>query len=185
MTETLMVLLSLPFAAVGGIWLMYLLDYNRSVAVDVGFIALTGLAAETGIVMIVYLDEAWQRHRSRLMKRMRETGRYMPELFRGVLDLSIMEGAVDRVRPKLMTVATTVIGLLPVMFAGPDENGGEVMKRIAAPMVGGLLTSMVLTLVIIPAVYGLVMQVREGHRLKKELKAAAEITPPAPTGELA
>ena len=169
MTETLIVMLSLPFALVGGIWLMYLQGYNRSVAVDVGFIALAGLAAETGVVMLVYLDEAWKRARAGAVDRMRTEGRFLPSLFRSALDVAIMEGAVDRVRPKLMTVATTVIGLLPVMLAGVDETGSQVMKRIAAPMVGGLMTSMVLTLVIIPAVYGLVMQVREGRRMRREI----------------
>ena len=100
---------------------------------------------------------------------MRSKGRYLTGLFRGGLDLSIMEGAVDRVRPKLMTVATTIIGLLPVMLAGVDETGSQVMKRIAAPMVGGLITSTVLTLLIIPAVYGVVMQIKEGRKLRKEL----------------
>jgi len=169
MTETLIVMLSLPFALVGGIWLMYFLGYNRSVAVDVGFIALAGLAAETGVVMLVYLDEAWKRMKASATDRMRREGRFMPNLFRSALDVAIMQGAVDRVRPKLMTVATTIIGLLPVMFAGVDETGGQVMKRIAAPMVGGLLTSIVLTLVIIPAVYGLVMQFKEGRELRREL----------------
>lgn len=169
MTETMIVMLSLPFALVGGIWLMYILDYNRSVAVDVGFIALAGLAAETGVVMLVYLDEAWKRMKAEATARMKAEGAFLPNLFRSALDVAIMEGAVDRVRPKLMTVATTIIGLLPVMFAGVDETGGQVMKRIAAPMVGGLLTSIVLTLVIIPAVYGLVMQFKEGRGLRREL----------------
>lgn len=169
-TETLIVMLSLPFAIVGGIWLMYLLGYNRSVAVDVGFIALAGLAAETGVVMLVYLDEAWKRMKPRLLDRMEQEGRFLPRVFRDALDVAIIEGAVERVRPKLMTVATTIIGLLPVMFAGTDETGAQVMKRIAAPMVGGLVTSTVLTLVIIPAVYGLVMQFKEGRQLRRRLR---------------
>ena len=168
-TETLIVMLSLPFAVIGGIWLMYLLDYNRSVAVDVGFIALAGLAAETGVVMLVYLDEAWKRMRPRLVERMKAEGKFLPGLFRSALDIAIIEGAVERVRPKLMTVATTIIGLLPVMFAGPDATGSQVMKRIAAPMVGGLVTSTVLTLVIIPAVYDIVMSIRERRALRKEV----------------
>ena len=169
MARTLIVMLSLPFALVGGIWLIYLLDYNRSVAVDVGFIALAGLAAETGVVMIVYLDEAWKRWRPQLLARMREVGHFTPKLFRASLDVAITQGAVERVRPKLMTVATTIIGLMPVMLAGVDETGSQVMKRIAAPMVGGLVTSTVLTLAIIPAVYSLVMTVKEGAQLKREL----------------
>ncbi|MDF1552616.1 MAG: efflux RND transporter permease subunit [Deferrisomatales bacterium] len=138
--EASIVMVSLPFALVGGIWLMYLLGYNISVAVVVGFIALAGLAAETGVVMLVYLDETFHRRRSHgLMKTT------------GDLHAGIIEGAADRVRPKLMTVATTLIGLLPVMYG--TETGSEVMKRIAGPMVGGLISSTVLTLVIIPAVY--------------------------------
>ncbi|MFQ5671198.1 MAG: efflux RND transporter permease subunit [Acidobacteriota bacterium] len=141
-TEVLIVLLTIPFALVGGIWLLYLLDYNMSVAVAVGFIALAGLAAETGIVMLVYLDEVYARRR--------EEGR-----MRSVSDLydGILEGSVLRVRPKLMTVATTIIGLLPVMIGNVFESGSQVMQRIAAPMVGGLLSSTVLTLLIIPAIY--------------------------------
>ncbi|MCB9730954.1 MAG: efflux RND transporter permease subunit [Deltaproteobacteria bacterium] len=177
MWETLIVLLSLPFALVGGIWLMYFLGYNRSVAVDVGFIALGGLAAETGVVMLVYLNEAWQRLRPEVFARMRQAGAFSPALFRATLDLAIMQGAVDRVRPKLMTVATTVIGLLPVMFSGDDETGAQVMKRIAAPMVGGLVTSTILTLVIIPAVYALVVFWRERREFARELEAApVEVT---------
>ena len=139
-TESLIVMLSLPFALVGGVWLMWAFDYNLSVAVAVGFIALAGLAAETGVVMLVYLDETYERWA--------REGR-----LKSLADLRsiIIEGAVDRVRPKLMTVATTTIGLLPIMFG--TETGTRIMKRIAAPMVGGLISSTVLTLVIIPAVY--------------------------------
>jgi len=140
LTETLIVMLTLPMALIGGVWLMWALDFNMSVAVGVGFIALAGLAAETGVVMLVYLDEAY--------KRWKDEGRLKTlDDLRAV----IIEGAVDRVRPKLMTVATTLIGLLPIMFG--SETGTRVMKRIAAPMVGGLVSSTVLTLVIIPAVY--------------------------------
>ncbi len=142
-TESLIVMLTLPFALVGGVWLMYILGFNTSVAVAVGFIALLGLAAETGVVMLVYLDEAFKRYR--------KEGRLVS---RGDLRSAIMEGAVDRVRPKLMTVATTLIGLMPVMIG--TSTGSEVMKRIAAPMVGGLITSTALTLLIIPAIYYLV-----------------------------
>ena len=140
LAETFIVLGTLPFALVGGIWLLWLADFNLSVAVGVGFIALAGLAAETGVVMIVYLDEVWDRWV--------DEGR-----MRTVADLvaGTIEGAVDRVRPKVMTVATTVIGLLPVMLG--NETGTRVMKRIAAPMVGGLLSSTVLTLIIVPAVW--------------------------------
>jgi Cu(I)/Ag(I) efflux system membrane protein CusA/SilA len=138
--EVIIVMASLPFALIGGVWLLYLLGYNISVAVVVGFIALAGLAAETGVVMLVYLDETFERRKTKGL--MHTTGD---------LRAAIIEGAVDRVRPKLMTVATTLIGLMPVMLA--VETGSQVMKRIAAPMVGGLVSSTILTLVIIPAVY--------------------------------
>jgi Cu(I)/Ag(I) efflux system membrane protein CusA/SilA len=141
-SEALLVMASLPFALVGGVWLLFLLNYNLSVAVVVGFIALAGLAAETGVVMLVYLDQAFNR-RSRDGKM--ESAESLRE--------AILEGTVERVRPKLMTVSTTLIGLLPIMWG--TETGSQVMKRIAAPMVGGLISSTVLTLIIIPAVYSL------------------------------
>jgi len=141
-TETFIVLLSIPFAVVGGVWLMYFLGYNMSIAAGVGFIALAGLAVETGIVMLVYLDEVHERQK--------REGRFrsMKDVYEGII-----EGAVMRVRPKLMTVTTTFIGLLPVMIGNVFESGSSVMQRIAAPMVGGLITSTILTLLIIPAVY--------------------------------
>jgi Cu(I)/Ag(I) efflux system membrane protein CusA/SilA len=130
------------FAPVGGVWLMYALDYNMSVAVWVGFIALAGLAAETGIVMLAYLDEVYER-------RKREGRlRTITELYD-----AIIEGAVLRVRPKLMTVVTTLVALMPVMIGNVFESGSQIMQRIAAPMVGGLISATVLTLVIIPAIY--------------------------------
>ncbi len=137
---------TIGFAPIGGLWLLYLLDYNLSIAAHVGFIALLGLAAETGVVMLVYLDEAVERYR-------REGRLELP----GGLAAAIAEGAVDRVRPKVMTVLTTMVGLMPVMWA--TETGTRVMKRIAAPMVGGLVTSTVLTLIVIPALYLLWLQV--------------------------
>lgn len=142
-TESLVVMLTLPFALVGGVWLMFFLGFNTSVAVAVGFIALLGLAAETGVVMLVYLDEAYNRYRRE--DRMR---------YASDLRSAVAEGGAERVRPKLMTVGTTLIGLLPIMFG--SATGSEVMKRIAAPMVGGLVSATVLTLLIIPAVYYLV-----------------------------
>ena len=138
--EPVLVMLTLPFAATGGIWLMYALDFNMSVAVAVGFIALLGLAAETGVVMLVYLDERFDAAQ--------QAGSLTSI---AGLKAAIMEGAVDRVRPKLMTVGTTVIGLLPIMFG--TGVGTRIMKRIAAPMVGGLVSSTILTLVIVPALY--------------------------------
>ncbi len=140
-TESLIVMLSLPFALVGGIWLMYILDYNMSVAVGVGFIALGGVAAETGVVMLIYLDHVYEAMR-------REKGVLMD-----VKDLyeAIMIGAVERVRPKMMTVTAIMAGLLPIMWG--HGAGSQVMKRIAAPMVGGMISSTILTLVVIPAIY--------------------------------
>jgi len=139
-TESLIVMLSLPFALVGGIWFMYLLDYNFSVAVGVGFIALAGLAAETGVVMLVYLDNVFKD------KILSGSMRNMKDLYD-----AIIEGAVERVRPKLMTVMTTMIGLVPILWG--TGAGSQTMKRIAAPMVGGMVSSTVLTLIVIPAIY--------------------------------
>ncbi|MEO5856468.1 MAG: CusA/CzcA family heavy metal efflux RND transporter [Chthoniobacterales bacterium] len=138
--ESLIVLLSVPFALVGGVWLLWALGYNFSVAVAVGFIALAGVAAETGVVMIVYLDEAWD-----------ELKRRNPRPTLGELNHAVMEGAVHRVRPKMMTVCAIIAGLLPIMWS--HGTGGETMKRIAAPMVGGMISSTILTLIIIPAIY--------------------------------
>jgi Cu(I)/Ag(I) efflux system membrane protein CusA/SilA len=153
LTETLIVMLSVPFALVGGVWLMWLLDYNLSVAVAVGFIALAGVAAETGVVMLIYLDHAWEaaQKKSALAGRRADAG----DLYGAV-----MEGAVERVRPKLMTVVSTMAGLLPIMWS--SGAGSEVMSRIAAPMIGGMVSSTVLTLMVIPAIYALV----KGWRLE-------------------
>ena len=140
--KTLIVLLSIPFSLVGGIWLLYLLGYHLSVAVWVGIIALAGVAAETGVVMIVYLDEVYDR-------RVREGTMRGP----GDLHEAIIEGAVQRVRPKMMTVTAIMAGLLPIMWS--HGTGADVMKRIAAPMVGGMVTSTILTLMVIPAIYAL------------------------------
>ncbi|MDD3732848.1 MAG: efflux RND transporter permease subunit, partial [candidate division Zixibacteria bacterium] len=139
-TNCLIVLLSLPFALVGGIWLFYLFDFNVSVAVYIGFIALAGLAAETGVVMLVYLDET----RDRYLRENRLNSS-------AALKEAVIEGAVERVRPKLMTVGTTIIALLPIMLG--QGTGSEVMQRIAAPMLGGLVSSTILTLVIVPVLY--------------------------------
>ena len=151
LTETLIVMLSVPFALVGGVWLMWLLGYNLSVAVAVGFIALAGVAAETGVVMLIYLDHAWEAVKATC----RESGRSP-----NVSDLyaAVMEGAVERVRPKMMTVVAIMAGLLPIMWG--TGTGSEVMSRIAAPMVGGMISSTVLTLAVIPAIYALVKQWR-------------------------
>jgi Cu(I)/Ag(I) efflux system membrane protein CusA/SilA len=154
-TETLIVMLSVPFALVGGVWLMWLLGYNMSVAVAVGFIALAGVAAETGVVMLIYLDQAWHKLKT---QREAEGGKLsLPDLY-----AAVMEGAVERVRPKMMTVVAIMAGLLPIMWS--NGTGSEVMRRIAAPMVGGMVSSTVLTLLVIPAIYTLV---KERGMLKK------------------
>ena len=146
-TESLIVMLSVPFALVGGVWLMWALDYNLSVAVAVGFIALAGVAAETGVVMLIYLDHALDER----AERRRESGE---SLTVGDLSEAIIEGAVERVRPKMMTVVAIMAGLLPIMWS--TGTGSEVMRRIAAPMVGGMVSSTILTLAVIPAIYALV-----------------------------
>ena len=147
LTETLIVMLSVPFALIGGVWLMWLLDYNMSVAVAVGFIALAGVAAETGVVMLIYLDHALEARRA---QRAAAGQPVTP----ADLYAAVMEGAVERVRPKMMTVCAIIAGLLPIMWG--TGTGSEVMRRIAAPMVGGMISSTVLTLVVIPAIYALV-----------------------------
>ncbi|MEO5654382.1 MAG: efflux RND transporter permease subunit [Nitrosospira sp.] len=148
-TETLIVMLSVPFSLVGGIWLIWLLGYNLSVAVVVGFIALAGVAAETGVVMLIYLDHAWDA-----IKVKRAAAGDRPT----VADLyaAVMEGAVERVRPKIMTVVAIMAGLLPIMWG--TGTGSEVMRRIAAPMVGGMVSSTLLTLIVIPAIYAIVKE---------------------------
>jgi copper/silver efflux system protein len=158
--ETLIVMLSLPFALVGGIWFIWALGYNWSVAVAIGFIALAGVAAETGVVMLIYLDHAWKARRA--------DGR-RPTV-RDLYD-AVVEGAVERVRPKMMTVTAIMAGLLPILWG--TGTGASVMKRIAAPMVGGMISSTVLTLVVIPAVYSLWKE----HELRS--MAAEGSAPPA------
>jgi Cu(I)/Ag(I) efflux system membrane protein CusA/SilA len=151
-TESLIVMLSVPFSLTGGIWLMYFLDYNMSVAVGVGFIALAGVAAETGVVMLIYLDHAYLKYKA-------EKG---AAFNLGHLNLAIEEGAALRVRPKMMTVISTMVGLMPIMWS--TGTGSETMKRIAAPMVGGMVSATILTLVVVPAIYGIWM----GWKLKKQ-----------------
>ena len=147
LTETLIVMLSLPFALVGGLWLVWWMGFNMSVAVVVGFIALAGVAAETGVVMLIYLDQALTARRARCV----EEGRAFT---RADLDAAIMSGAVERVRPKIMTVTAIVAGLLPILWN--HGTGSEVMQRIAVPMIGGMASSTLLTLLVIPAIYALV-----------------------------
>ncbi|MCK9396015.1 MAG: efflux RND transporter permease subunit [Methylobacter sp.] len=149
LTETLIVMLSVPFALVGGIWLLWFLDYNVSVAVGVGFIALAGVAAETGVVMLIYLDQAYREKQRQCMEEKRvftETDLYA----------ALMTGAAERLRPKIMTVTAIMAGLLPILWS--TGTGSEVMRRIAAPMVGGMVSSTLLTLIVIPALYALCKQ---------------------------
>ncbi|TAN52530.1 MAG: efflux RND transporter permease subunit [Methylococcaceae bacterium] len=160
--ETLIVMLSLPFALVGGFWLLWLLDYNLSVAVGVGFIALAGVAAETGVVMLIYLEQAWNQRLACVQAEVRTAT--AADLY-----AAVMEGAVERVRPKMMTVVAIMAGLLPIMWG--EGAGSEVMRRIAAPMIGGMLSSALLTLVVIPALYSLVKGMafrEEAHFLPKK-----------------
>ena len=145
LTETLIVMLSLPFALVGGIWLMWFMGFNMSVAVAVGFIALAGVAAETGVIMLIYLDQALNEARDRAGGR---------DLTRDELYAAIMVGAVDRVRPKMMTVVAIMAGLMPILWA--HGTGSEIMQRIAVPMIGGMVSSTLLTLIVIPAVYAII-----------------------------
>lgn len=145
LTETLIVMLSLPFALVGGIWLMWFMGFNMSVAVAVGFIALAGVAAETGVIMLIYLDQALNEARARAGDR---------DLTRDELHAAIMVGAVDRVRPKMMTVVAIMAGLMPILWA--HGTGSEIMQRIAVPMIGGMVSSTLLTLIVIPAVYAII-----------------------------
>jgi Cu(I)/Ag(I) efflux system membrane protein CusA/SilA len=166
--ETVIVMLSLPFALVGGIWFLWLLGYNWSVAVAIGFIALAGVAAETGVVMLIYLDQAWEAQRAAGQVSLR--GLYQ----------AVMEGAVERVRPKMMTVTAIIAGLLPMLWG--SGAGSSVMRRIAAPMIGGMVSSTVLTLVVIPAVYSLWRE-RELRRAAEPMPAAPEAkSVPAPVG---
>jgi len=139
-TKTCIVLLAVPFSAVGAFWLLYLLGYNMSVGVWVGLIALLGVDAETGVFMLLYLDLAYEEAKKE--GRLRS----LPDLRAAILD-----GAVNRLRPKFMTVATLAIGLIPIMWAA--GTGADVMKRIAAPMIGGIFTSFLLELLVYPAIY--------------------------------
>jgi Cu(I)/Ag(I) efflux system membrane protein CusA/SilA len=149
--KTLLVLLAVPFSAVGAIWLLYALGYNMSIGVWVGLIALMGVDAETGVFMLLYLDLAFEERR--LAGRMKTIGD---------LREAIVHGAVKRIRPKVMTVATMFVGLAPIMWSA--GTGADVMKRIAAPMIGGIFTSFVLELVVYPAIY----EVWKWHSVKSQ-----------------
>jgi Cu(I)/Ag(I) efflux system membrane protein CusA/SilA len=147
--EALLIMITLPFALTGGIWFLYWLDYNLSVATGVGFIALAGVAAEFGVIMLLYLRNAWAERQA--------AGQGTP----AALLEAIREGAVQRIRPKAMTVATIIAGLLPIMLS--SGSGSEIMSRIAAPMVGGMLSAPLLSLLVLPAAYQL-LRLRELRR---------------------
>ncbi|MFL5539144.1 MAG: efflux RND transporter permease subunit [Longimicrobiaceae bacterium] len=158
--ESALVMLSLPFSLVGGVWLMWALGYNLSVATGIGFIALAGVAAETGVVMLLYLDHAYRdRRESGLLRDRRD------------VDQAVEYGAVERVRPKMMTVTAITAGLLPILWS--HGTGADVMKRIAAPMVGGMVSSTLLTLIVIPAIYSLWKE--------REVRLASRLVPPPVT----
>ena len=141
-TKTIIVLLAVPFSLVGAFWMLYLLGYNLSVAVWVGLIALAGLDAETGVVMLLYLDHAWEKYVAQgKMNSMAD------------LHVAVKEGAVQRIRPKIMTVCAILFGLLPIMWSPATQAGADVMKRIAAPMIGGVVTSAILELLIYPVIF--------------------------------
>jgi Cu(I)/Ag(I) efflux system membrane protein CusA/SilA len=149
--EAALIMLSLPFAVVGGVWLIWLLGHAVSVATLIGFIALAGVAAEFGIVMLLYLRQAWDRQLT-----------MNPDAGEDALDAAIREGAVMRVRPKAMTVAVILAGLLPILLG--SGAGSEVMQRIAAPMVGGMFTAPLLSMLVIPAAYRLLGRRRLSRR---------------------
>ncbi|MCB1444822.1 MAG: efflux RND transporter permease subunit, partial [Rhizobiaceae bacterium] len=173
LTETLIVMLSLPFALVGGIWLMWWLGFNASVAVAVGFIALAGVAAETGVIMLIYLDQALREQREACEREGRKFGR-------ADLNRAIMVGAVERVRPKMMTVVAIIAGLLPILWS--TGAGSEIMQRIAVPMIGGMVSSTLLTLIVIPAVYGLIKGVGLARTAKPQPTAPETVSAQALKG---
>jgi Cu(I)/Ag(I) efflux system membrane protein CusA/SilA len=140
--KTMIVMLAVPFSLVGAFWMLYLLHYNMSVAVWVGLIALAGLDAETGVVMLLYLDQAWEKFVAQ--GRMRS----LSDLYQAV-----QEGAVQRIRPKIMTVCAILFGLLPILWSPANQAGADVMKRIATPMIGGVITSAILECLIYPVIY--------------------------------
>jgi Cu(I)/Ag(I) efflux system membrane protein CusA/SilA len=165
-TDSLIVMLSVPFSLTGGLWLMYFLDYNMSVAVGVGFIALAGVATEIGVVLLIYLDIAYRKFKNRLGDQFN----------RAHLQEAIEEGSALRVRPIIMTAVAIMAGLMPIMWS--HGTGSQVMKRIATPMVGGMISATFLTLIVVPAIYGLV----KGWGLPKapaDEKTEDESTPPS------
>ena len=175
--KTMIVLLAVPFSLVGAFWFLYLLDYNMSVAVWVGLIALAGLDAETGVVMLLYLDQAWDKFRAAgKMNSMAD------------LQAAVIEGAVQRIRPKIMTICVILFGLMPIMWSPTTQSGADVMKRIAAPMIGGILTSGILELLLYPVIYVIWRKRHLGTRLgsssmvASSRQAAVPVTPVAQVG---
>jgi Cu(I)/Ag(I) efflux system membrane protein CusA/SilA len=152
-TRCVIVLLAVPFSMIGAVWLLYLLGYNMSVAVWVGIIALAGVDAETGVIMLLYLEHAYEKWRAEgRMKTIKD------------LHEAIIEGAVKRIRPKVMTIMAILMGLLPIMWS--HGAGADVMKRIAAPMIGGVITSFLLELVVYPAIY----EVWKGREIRRSVQ---------------
>ncbi len=168
-TKTLIVLLAVPFSLVGAFWLLYFLGYNLSSAVWVGIIALAGLDAETGVVMLLYLDQAWEKFRA--------AGR-----MRSLADLNeaVIEGAVQRIRPKIMTVCAILFGLLPIMWSPTTQSGADMMKRIAAPMIGGVITSGILELLLYPVIYVFWRKRGLGKPVPANALPSPETTAPVP-----
>jgi Cu(I)/Ag(I) efflux system membrane protein CusA/SilA len=155
LTESLLIMVLLPLALTGGVWLLWLLHYELSVAVGVGFIALAGVSAETGVIMLIYIKQALADARTGGEPVTRE----------GVRD-AVLRGATERIRPLMMTVCAIIFGLIPIMWS--SGAGASVMKRIAAPMIGGMASATLLTLFILPIAYGLILQ----HRAAKEQRAS-------------
>jgi len=164
--EALLILVSVPFALIGGFWLMYLLGYSMSVATAVGFIALAGVSAEFGVIMLLYLKHAWERRLADGAPANEDT-----------LLAAIREGAVQRVRPKAMTVAVIMAGLLPIMLG--TGTGSEIMQRIAAPMVGGMVTAPLLSMLVIPVVYRLLRGRTLGQPRNRSESVSLTPVPPA------
>ena len=154
LTESLLIMALLPLALTGGVWLLWLLHYELSVAVGVGFIALAGVSAETGVIMLIYIKQALAEARTAGEPVTRERVRD-----------AVLRGATERIRPKMMTVCAIIFGLIPIMWS--SGAGASVMKRIAAPMIGGMASATLLTLFILPIAYGLILQ----RRAAKEQRA--------------
>ena len=169
MTETLIVMASVPFALIGGVWLVYWMGFNMSVAVTIGFIALAGVAAETGVIMLIYLDLALAEARRACQLQGRD-------MTRADILQAIMVGAVERVRPKMMTVTAIIAGLLPILWS--TGTGSELMRRIAMPMVGGMVSSAVLTLVVVPVIYAAVAERRAKRMAARSIRIPAASAAP-------